>query len=121
MVAAGDRITLKGWATAGNNQTVTVSSRTAAKIVVTSTTLTAEASTDVARTLVVRQPPYGLPRAIERACVETVKAWWYQRQHDPAVSSKTVGDLSLTYSVTAGAESLPTPVKRILAPYRRVV
>jgi hypothetical protein len=53
--------------------------------------------------------------------VQTIKAWWYQRTHDPAVAGKQVGDLSLQYSVTAMAETLPPPVKRLLAPYRRVV
>ena len=122
LVAAGDRITLKGWSSASNNnKTVTVVSRTASKIVVSSTTLAAEASTDVARQLVVRQEPYGLPHDLERACVQTIKAWWYQRTHDPAVAGKQVGDLSLQYSVTAMAETLPPQVKRLLAPYRRVV
>jgi len=114
-VVAGDRITTAGWTTAANNRTLTVVSGTAAKIVVDSTALTAEASTDRPRTVVLSN----LPRDLERACVETVKAWYLGRQHDPAVTTKTVGPLSLSYSVTALQRDLPAAVSRIIAPYRR--
>lgn len=121
LCAAGDRITLSGWTQGtNNNKSMTVVTRTAAKITVDSTSLTAEASTDIPRTLTVRQAPYGLPRDIERACLETVKAWYYARQHDPTVNNKQVGDLSLGYSVTAMERTIPASAQKLLAPYRRI-
>jgi len=115
LVVAGDRITAAGWPTAANNRTHTVTSRTAAKIVVTST-LAAEASTDVPRSLCVRT----LPHDLERACVELCRSRYYQRQNDPAVSQKTVGDLSISYDGTAMHEALPASVTRLLKPYRKM-
>ncbi len=115
LLVPGDRITTAGWTNAANNGTHTVVSRTAAKIVVSTTSLVAEASTDQPRTVVCRD----LPRDLERACVETVKAWYLGAQHDPAVSSKRVGDLELSYSGTALGRDLPANVTKILSAYRR--
>ncbi|MDD5366925.1 MAG: phage head-tail connector protein [Gallionellaceae bacterium] len=115
LLVPGDRITTAGWTNAANNGTHTVVSRTAAKIVVSTTSLVAEASTDQPRTVVCRD----LPRDLERACVETVKAWYLGAQHDPTVSSKRVGDLELSYSVTALGRDLPANVMKLLSAYRR--
>ncbi len=115
LVVAGDRVTTAGWNTAANNRTMTVVSRTAAKVVVNSTVLVDEASTANPRTVTVRN----LPADLERACVETVKAWYLGRTSDPRMTSKSVGDLSLSYSVTAGERALPSSVTKILSAYRR--
>ncbi len=45
-------------------------------------------------------PP--LPGAVEEACIETVKAWWYRRQRDPTLVSQKTGEQSETYAQAAG-------------------
>ena len=115
LLVAGDRITTAGWTLAANNRTMTVVSRTAAKVVVDSSALSGEASTDLNRTVTVRT----LPRDLERACLDTVKTWYQGRTHDQNVVSKRVGDLELTYSATATQRTLPSSVQATLGPYRR--
>lgn len=38
-----------------------------------------------------------LPGAVEQACLETVKAWYFARDSDPAASSVQVGQLRVSY------------------------
>jgi hypothetical protein len=65
-----------------------------------------------------------LPRDIERGCIELVK--WYRSgkagKSGGAVSSKRVGDVSLSY-FDEGAEEpqLPREVRGLLRPWRRVL
>lgn len=60
-----------------------------------------------------------LPKQIEQACVETVVAWYRGQRRDPAVKSKKVGDLALTYGDAAsGALGLPATARALLS--RRV-
>lgn len=46
-----------------------------------------------------------LPKHIEQACLETVVSWYRSQNRDPAVESKKVGDLAITYKT---GDSLPT-------------
>jgi hypothetical protein len=115
LLVAGDRVTTAGWNNATNNRTMTVLSRTAAKVVVNSTVLVDEASTDQPRTLTVRN----LPADVERACVETVKAWYLGRLRDPRVTAKSVGDLSLSFNAAANDRAIPASVTKILSAYKR--
>jgi len=44
-----------------------------------------------------------LPGDVERAAIETVKAWWQARaSHDPNVTRKQAGDVSLSYGSLSG-------------------
>lgn len=65
-----------------------------------------------------------LPREIERAAIETVKAWHHARKRDPAVTAESVGDVSVRYagdrSGGSGDGSLPPRALQLLAPHRRV-
>lgn len=57
-----------------------------------------------------------LPHDIERACIDTVKAWFHARERDPAVTGEGVGDYQASY-----AQGLPASVRQLLEPWRRVV
>ncbi|MDI6872096.1 MAG: phage head-tail connector protein [Bacillota bacterium] len=59
-----------------------------------------------------------LPQAVERACIELVKAWFLGRDRDPALTGQRIGDLQVSYDP---AQAWPPIVERLLAPYRRVV
>lgn len=68
-----------------------------------------------------------LPGDIERAAIQTVKAWYLSRK-EPAVAGalvgKSVDDLSLQYAApteTLGAEHLPPAVRGLLGPHRRAI
>lgn len=58
-----------------------------------------------------------LPRDLQRACVETVKAYWEGRS-GVLIKTKSVADLSLTYNDINPGE-LPPGVKTMLIPWRR--
>jgi hypothetical protein len=60
-----------------------------------------------------------LPRDIQRATIETVKAYWEGRS-GVLVKSKSVADLSLSYNEIMPGE-LPAGVKSLLIPWRRAV
>ncbi|HXH11160.1 MAG TPA: hypothetical protein VNP04_15535 [Alphaproteobacteria bacterium] len=116
LLAAGDRIVTAGFAQPANNGTFTVESRTATAIVVTSTTVVTEAAAPN-RQLRVRT----LPTDLERAQIELVKALYFARQQDPAVSSVRVGDLAYTYRDPAeiGLMGFPPQVLGWLRPWIR--
>lgn len=101
-LAEGDVVTVAGFTTAGNNGQATVVSRTASKLVVSGLTLTTEAAGDSV-TVVCRTLPYDL----ERAAIETAKAWYRAMTRDPALTSKTVGPTSLSYAPGAFGEFPP--------------
>lgn len=64
---------------------------------------------------------YTLPRDIERAAIETVKAWHEARDRDPDVASIGLGDASVDFrSDSARRSALPARALERLAPYRRV-
>jgi hypothetical protein len=68
-------------------------------------------STDSARTL---------PYDIEQAVIMTAGSLYHQAQRDPGVSSKSVGQLSVTYKLEGRrtAEALPVQAAALLGPYR---
>lgn len=53
-----------------------------------------------------------LPGDVERAAIETVKSWWQQRaSHDPSVTRKQAGDVSLSYgSLSSTAQGGLPPI-----------
>lgn len=69
------------------------------------------------------QPSPTLPGAVEQACLETIKAWWFSRDSDQNISRLKAGDLDITYarSSTAVAEALPATALGLLRNYRRGV
>jgi hypothetical protein len=117
LLVAGDTVTTADFPTAANNGTFTVVSRTASKVVVSGGTLATDAADpNSPRTMAVRTLPYD----IERAVIETVKAWYFARTPQASVASKTVGDLSIHYRAPAdSSEGLPSSAIGLLAPYRR--
>jgi hypothetical protein len=64
--------------------------------------------------------PPRLPGAIEQACLETVKAWWFSRQRDVTVSQQRIGEVSVTYDAALQDRALPTVALGLLRNYRRV-
>jgi len=64
-----------------------------------------------------------VPGDILMAVDETVKGWYVGRQQDPAVSSVTVGSLSMSFGGKGGAiqsGSLPASATALLTRYRRL-
>lgn len=57
-----------------------------------------------------------LPHNIERACIDTVKAWYSAKERDPAITGERIGDYQVSY-----AQGLPASVMQMLAPWRRIV
>jgi len=117
LLAPGDRIRISGFATAANNGAFTVVSRTASKVVVSGGTLATEVA-GPSVSVAVRSLPYD----VEEACIETAKAWYLQSARDPAVASRSVGDLSVSYrapSIDAG-ESLPIEALKRLRSWVRI-
>lgn len=57
-----------------------------------------------------------LPHDIERACIDTVKAWYSAKERDPAITEERLGDYQVSY-----AQGLPAPVAQLLTSWRRVV
>lgn len=70
-------------------------------------------------------PDSTLPKNIEQACIETIVAWYRAASRDPAVKSKKVGDLAITYkdesesSPSTASAGLPPMARALLS--RRVV
>lgn len=58
---------------------------------------------------------------IERACLETVKVWFSERQPDARITSRRLGDQSISYSIQAGHTALPVLAQHALAHERRWV
>jgi hypothetical protein len=63
-----------------------------------------------------------LPKDIERACIDTVRAWHNLGRRDPTIQQKRVGDLVLTYQKSdPDAAALPFSAIRLLEPWRRAI
>lgn len=90
---AGDTIEASGFTAAANNGRFTVVSAAAGKIVVSGGTLVDEAAGS-ARTLKLQN----LPKDVEKACVEAVKAWYFERAQSANVVEKQVGSLRIRNS-----------------------
>lgn len=58
-----------------------------------------------------------LPADVERACIETVKAWFMARDRDPALASEKVGDF---WAASYKPGELPDSAKALLRPWRRL-
>jgi hypothetical protein len=64
-----------------------------------------------------------LPFDIQRACLETTKIWWQEREVSDRIASKTLGLTgdSISFRVSANRESIPPLARYSLDPYRRWV
>ena len=116
LLVAGDLILALDFTESANNGYKVVASATRSKIIVT-TELTTEAADDDPRTLAVRT----LPRSIERACIDLVRAGYAARDRDPTLVSKSIDDVSATYRTGSDAASLIDARDPRLAPYVRLV
>lgn len=54
-----------------------------------------------------------LPGAIEQACLETVKAWYLERDADPGISSVAVGQLKVSYRNEASTPTGSLPASAL--------
>ena len=61
-------------------------------------------------------PDRTLPAVIERACIETVKAWYAGRNRDPSLTGESASGYHASY---APAKGLPDNVRDLLLPWRR--
>jgi len=61
-------------------------------------------------------PDRTLPAVLERACIETVKAWYAGRDRDPSLSGESAGGYHASY---APAKGVPDNVRDLLLPWRR--
>lgn len=121
-LVAGDAVLAAGFEEEANNGWKVVASAAAGYVEVEGgEPLVDEAAPapDAQRELRVRN----LPHDLEQACIEIVKAFYLQRQRDEGVSSKRVGDLSVTYRerVQGDRPTLPFSALTLLAPYERIV
>lgn len=119
-LVAGDVVEVSGFATPANNGRFLVVSATTAKIVI-SGTLTLEAATP--GVMVKFRPPAHV-RAfddVEKAAIETVKAWFQGRTDDSSIVEKSAGPMRLRYSETRSSEgsALPPVCVGLLRPWVR--
>lgn len=118
LLVAGDVIETVGFTNAANNGQFVVTARTASGIEVDGdlATETAPASARIkVRTL---------DRALERACVQTIKSWILGVEHDPNVTSERIGDWAATYAGSNANEivhEIPASVLKVLDKFRRYV
>ena len=61
-------------------------------------------------------PDRTLPAAIERACIETVKAWFAGCDRDPSLNDESAGGYRASYVPMRG---LPEAARDLLMPWRR--
>jgi hypothetical protein len=61
-------------------------------------------------------PDRSLPPVIERACIETVKAWYAGRDRDPSLAGESAGGYHASYTAARG---VPETARDLLAPWRR--
>ncbi len=65
-------------------------------------------------------PP--LPGDVRRACIDTVRAWWFARQRDPGVGSVRTDDQAVVYNQNATQSAfLPPAAIGKLRDYRKVI
>lgn len=60
-----------------------------------------------------------LPENIELAALQTAKTMWLGRKRDPAVESKSIGDLSINYGSAGADVTVPETAKGLLRSYVR--
>lgn len=92
---------------AANNGYKRVLTATTSKITVEQTLVTEGAAT---HTLGFKN----VPAELERAALEAVRVWFRARTRDPAIKSKSIDDVSITYS-DSGAQSMPGAIERSVA------
>lgn len=62
-----------------------------------------------------------LPHDLEKAAIETVKAWYKARDRDPDVASVALGDAQVDFrNDEKRRQALPASALELLAPFRRV-
>lgn len=93
LVAAGDRFATAGHATAGNDGTYTVVSRTATTVVTEETPAGGDDTGSGDETFVCRNLPY----EIEEAAISLCRLVFNQREADPSVKKETVGPVTIEY------------------------
>jgi len=60
-----------------------------------------------------------IPADLQEAAISLTRSMWLSRNREPGVASKSVGELSITYTKQTG--SLPDDVMAVLTPYRSVM
>lgn len=110
LLVAGDRITVAGFKSSTNTGTFTVVTRTSSTVTV------AEALADEAAGPVVTVLVQTLPARLERAVLLLAKTWEQQKDRDPDLLARRVGDLEVRYRERAQAElgSLPGDVLQMI-------
>lgn len=93
LLRAGDVIAVSGFATAANNGRFTVSGTPTASKIPVSGTLTAEVAGATVSVLV-----RTLPADLEKAAVETVKAWYFDRERSANTRRERVGATDTEYA-----------------------
>jgi hypothetical protein len=118
LLKAGDVIETSGFAAAALNGRFLVSGTPTGSKVVVAATLTTEAA--AANRSMRFLPPADVRELhdVERACVETVKAWYQGRGRDPLVTAETVGPMSMQFGA-AGQGSLPPLAAALLRSWVR--
>lgn len=106
LLRAGDVVVASGFGVSANNGRFVVAGvPTASKIPVSAALATESAS--VGRTLTFEPPGGCRPFLdVEKACIETVKAWWFERASNPNVTEKQVGGLRISHGGGPAAPSL---------------
>jgi hypothetical protein len=115
LLKAGDVVTSSGFVTAANvGRFVASGTPTVNKVVVTGGTLVTEAAGPSVSVLF-----QSLPRDVEAAAIECVKAWYHARKDDSRIVEKTVGPMSVRYAETDRA-ALPASCAALLRPWVRL-
>lgn len=113
---SGDIITVSGFATAANNGRFVVSGTpTTAKVIVTAT-LGTEAASATSKTFIFQSLPYD----VEKATIETAKAYYARRASDGSVIEKQAGPMRVRYSETGiDPQGIPATAVGLLRPWVR--
>ena len=115
LLQAGDLLVASGFQQAANNGTFAVVGAPSAGKVRANAVLADEAA-GAGKLLQVSS----LPPDIEKAAIETVKAWYIDRQKSPHTRRERVSDLDMEWTDPVGVESgLPVNAAALLRPYVR--
>lgn len=115
LLQAGDVITTSGFATPANNgQFTVVGTPTPSKVVVSGGVLANEGASPAVTVIV-----SNLPSDLERAAVETVKAWYLDRQKAPHSRRERVGNLDMEWTDPVNVTGLPFTAVGLLRNYQR--
>jgi hypothetical protein len=64
--------------------------------------------------------PPPLPGAVQRACIATIRDWWFTKDRDVSVASTRVDDIAVTYAASAvQTGNLPAQALALLANYKK--